>query len=101
MFYLLFYYLQASSSGQVKKISATSIALQLIKEKGFFGLYRGLTATLLRDVIFSVIYFPLFAHLNVLGPKRADGGSIFWASFLAGCGAGSVSAFSVNPIDGE
>ncbi|KAL3243521.1 hypothetical protein MRX96_047417 [Rhipicephalus microplus] len=54
---------------------------------------------MLRDVTFSVIYFPLFAHLNSLGPRRSDGTSVFWASFLAGCGAGSAAAFLVNPCD--
>lgn len=28
---------------------------------------------MLRDVSFSVVYFPLFAHLNSLGPRKADG----------------------------
>ncbi|CAG2178021.1 unnamed protein product [Oppiella nova] len=79
--------------------SATAIALKLIKTRGILGLYRGTTATMLRDVSFSVIYFPLFANLNKLGPKRKDGGSVFWASFLAGCCAGSVAAVSVNPFD--
>ncbi|CAM1327277.1 SLC25A22 (predicted) [Pycnogonum litorale] len=81
--------------------SASAIALNLIKKKGIFGLYKGTTATMLRDVNFSVIYFPLFAHLNSLGPKRRDGSgeSVFWTSFLAGCVAGSVAAFSVNPFD--
>jgi len=48
-----------------------------------------------------VIYFPLFARLNALGPKRDDGSgeSVFWTSFLAGCAAGSTSAFLVNPFD--
>ncbi|XP_054159219.1 mitochondrial glutamate carrier 1-like [Oppia nitens] len=81
--------------------SATAIALKLIKTRGIFGLYRGTAATMLRDVSFSVIYFPLFANLNKLGPKRKDGSgeSVFWASFLAGCCAGSVAAVSVNPFD--
>ena len=48
------------------KPSATRIALQLLKEKGVFGLYKGMGATFLRDVTFSAIYFPLFAHLNGL-----------------------------------
>lgn len=82
-------------------ISATQIALNLLKTKGIVGLYRGTTATMLRDVTFSVIYFPLFAHLNALGPKKSNGESVFWTSFLAGCGAGSVAAFSVNPVDGK
>lgn len=57
---------------------------------------------MLRDVSFSIVYFPLFAHLNHLGPKRNDGSgeSVFWASFLAGCASGAFAAYSVNPIDG-
>lgn len=49
-----------------KRPSATRIALQLFKEKGILGLYKGMGATFLRDVTFSAIYFPLFAHLNAL-----------------------------------
>ena len=28
---------------------------------------------MLRDVSFSIAYFPLFAHLNSLGPRKIDG----------------------------
>ena len=54
-----------------------------------------------RDVTFSVLYFPLFANLNALGPKRKDhpDQTVFWASFLAGCAAGSFAAVAVNPLD--
>ncbi|KAG7176054.1 mitochondrial glutamate carrier 1-like isoform X1 [Homarus americanus] len=94
---------QAVSSGQasIPKISATSITLQLLREKGILGLYRGTTATMLRDVSFSVVYFPLFAHLNSLGPRKSDGSgeAVFWCSFLAGCASGSLSALAVNPFD--
>ena len=48
------------------RLSASKIAMDLFKEKGFFGLYKGMGATFLRDVVFSAIYFPLFAHLNSL-----------------------------------
>jgi solute carrier family 25 glutamate transporter 18/22 len=54
----------------VQKLSATGIALDLIKTKGITGLYKGTGATMLRDVSFSVIYFPLFANLNSLGPRK-------------------------------
>lgn len=89
--------------GEAIGTSATQIALTLVRTRGIFGLYRGIGATMYRDVTFSAIYFPLFAHLNSLGPKRDDGSgqSVFWTSFLAGCSAGSVAAFSVNPFDGE
>lgn len=54
----------------VQKVSATNIAMNLLKTKGITGLYKGTAATMLRDVSFSVVYFPLFARLNSLGPRK-------------------------------
>ncbi len=66
--------------GEANKISALSITRELLRTKGIFGLYRGLSATMLRDVSFSVVYFPLFANLNKLGPKKSPDSneSVFW-----------------------
>ena len=55
----------ASANGVVR-LSASGLALQLLKQRGLFGLYKGFGATAARDVTFSVIYFPLFANLNAL-----------------------------------
>lgn len=79
--------------------TAMAISRQLLREKGIAGLYKGLGATLLRDVPFSIIYFPLFANLNKLGQKTPDEKSPFFVSFLAGCAAGSAAAVAVNPCD--
>lgn len=75
--------------------------MNLLKTKGILGLYKGTSATMLRDVSFSMVYFPLFANLNKLGPKKAAGSneSVFWWSFISGCAAGSISALAVNPAD--
>ena len=56
----------AQAAQVAPRMSATSIAMELIRKKGIFGLYRGLGPTFLRDVLFSAIYFPLFANLNAL-----------------------------------
>ncbi|XP_029664178.1 mitochondrial glutamate carrier 1-like [Formica exsecta] len=84
---------------EVPNVSAWSLTVDLLRKRGILGLYQGTGATALRDVTFSVIYFPLFARLNDLGPKREDGSSVFWCSFLAGCAAGSTAALMVNPFD--
>ncbi|RXN10815.1 mitochondrial glutamate carrier 1 [Labeo rohita] len=84
---------------EVKSPTAMQLTRQLLKEKGIAGLYKGLGATLLRDVPFSIIYFPLFANLNNLGKRGADGPAPFYVSFVSGCIAGSTAAVAVNPVD--
>lgn len=89
------------STAHLPKISALSVTKELLATKGIFGLYKGIGATMLRDVSFSMVYFPLFANLNKLGPRKHPGSSeaVFWWSFVSGMAAGSISAVAVNPFD--
>ncbi|XP_077464532.1 mitochondrial glutamate carrier 1-like isoform X1 [Stigmatopora argus] len=90
----------ASAAPQVRKVSATQITKDLLKTKGVTGLYRGLGATLMRDIPFSVVYFPLFAHLHQLGQHSSENPTVpFYWSFVSGCMAGSVAAVAVSPCD--
>lgn len=88
-----------------RRPSALKVAIELIKAKGIAGLYKGLSATMLRDVSFSVVYFPLFANLSHLGSKYSaandTGGEnpVFWVNFIAGCIAAGTAAVAVNPAD--
>lgn len=82
-----------------RAVSATQIAKELFHQHGIQGLYKGLGATLMRDVPFSVIYFPLFANLNRLGQASPEETSPFYWAFLSGCVAGSIAAVAVNPCD--
>ena len=71
---------------------------------GFRGLYRGTLSTILRDVNFSIIYFPLFANLKLLGSSSQGADKVtceapFYWSFVSGCFAGGFAAVAVNPID--
>lgn len=54
-----------------------------------------------RDVMFSVIYFPLFAKLDSLGPRKTDGSgdAVFYHSFISGIIAGATGSFCVTPLD--
>ena len=81
--------------------SALSVTKKLMKERGLSGLYKGLGATAMRDVSFSIVYFPLFANLNELGPRRSPNSSeaILWWSFVSGMVAGSFSSVAVCPFD--
>ena len=73
-------------------------ALGVCKELGFFGLYKGSRACFLRDIPFSMIFFPCYAHFK---PALADEhgynspGSLLLAAALSGCPAASL----VTPAD--
>ncbi|KAJ2954769.1 hypothetical protein O0L34_g3072 [Tuta absoluta] len=91
---------QAKAAGkEFKRVTALELTKKLVAERGIMGLYKGVGATGARDVSFSIVYFPLFATLNDLGPKDAFGGTPFWWSFVAGCASGSTAALAVNPMD--
>ncbi|XP_078271268.1 mitochondrial glutamate carrier 1 isoform X1 [Rhinoraja longicauda] len=79
--------------------TATQITKELLRSKGISGLYKGLGATLLRDVPFSIVYFPLFANLNKMGQKSGEEKAPIYVSFISGCIAGSTAAIAVNPCD--
>lgn len=77
-----------------EKIRAWSV----IKDLGLFGLYKGARACLLRDMPFSAIYFPAYAHMKT---KLADenGYNTPLSLFTAGVIAGIPSASLVTPAD--
>ncbi|XP_008297737.1 calcium-binding mitochondrial carrier protein Aralar2 isoform X1 [Stegastes partitus] len=73
-------------------------ALSVIKDLGFFGLYKGSKACFLRDIPFSAIYFPCYAHTKAY--LSDEDGRIGPAKMLfAGALAGMPAASLVTPAD--
>jgi len=73
-------------------------ALTVVRDLGFFGLYKGARACLLRDIPFSAIYFPAYAHLKPM--FQDDTGYNSPLSLLtAGAIAGMPAASLVTPAD--
>uniref|UniRef100_A0A7N6AFW4 EF-hand domain-containing protein n=1 Tax=Anabas testudineus TaxID=64144 RepID=A0A7N6AFW4_ANATE len=73
-------------------------ALTVVRDLGFFGLYKGAKACFLRDIPFSAIYFPVYAHTK---EKLADEDGRVGALQLltAGAIAGVPAASLVTPAD--
>ncbi|KAI9325181.1 mitochondrial carrier domain-containing protein [Obelidium mucronatum] len=76
-------------------------AMQIVRSLGLFGLYKGAAACLLRDIPFSGIYFPVYAHLKKdvfhegkNGKKLAIGELL-----VSGAIAGIPAAYLVTPAD--
>ncbi|KAM6986943.1 electrogenic aspartate/glutamate antiporter SLC25A12, mitochondrial-like [Aplochiton taeniatus] len=73
-------------------------ALNVVRDLGFFGLYKGAKACFLRDIPFSAIYFPVYAHTK---EELADEDGRLGALQLltAGAIAGIPAASLVTPAD--
>jgi len=52
--------------GEAAKVegAAPRGAIHIIRQLGLFGLYRGASACLLRDIPFSAVYFTAYSHLK-------------------------------------
>ncbi|NXD06545.1 CMC2 protein, partial [Nothocercus nigrocapillus] len=68
-------------------------ALTVLRDLGFFGLYKGAKACFLRDIPFSAIYFPCYAHLKSSFANE-DGRISPGYLLLAGSIAGKCPNFS-------
>ncbi|KFO97068.1 Calcium-binding mitochondrial carrier protein Aralar1, partial [Calypte anna] len=73
-------------------------ALSVIKDLGLLGLYKGAKACFLRDIPFSAIYFPVYAHSKLMFADengRVGGLNLLAAGAIAGVPAASL----VTPAD--
>ncbi|KNC86199.1 hypothetical protein SARC_01636 [Sphaeroforma arctica JP610] len=72
--------------------------IQVVKNLGVKGLYKGILVTWMRDVPYSIVFFPLYATLR---DKFADERGVAGIPqiIMAGNIAGAVAAFACTPAD--
>lgn len=85
-------------AGEIQSMAKSEKLGKIIKDIGFVGMYKGVRACLLRDIPFSMIYFPAYSHMKTV--FQDDQGhnsplSLFYAGFLAGVPAAGL----VTPAD--
>ena len=84
---------------------ANETAVQIVRKLGLKGLYSGVAACLMRDVPFSAIYFPTYAHLKKdlfdfdPNDKTKRNRLKTWELLTAGAIAGMPAAFLTTPFD--
>ncbi|KAJ1978281.1 mitochondrial aspartate-glutamate transporter agc1 [Dimargaris xerosporica] len=74
-------------------------ALDIVRQLGLRGLYRGTPATLLRDVPFSVLFFPSHALLKSCLEDPVTGQTPFWGVFASGMAAAFMASGLATPAD--
>ncbi|KAJ1675441.1 mitochondrial aspartate-glutamate transporter agc1 [Spiromyces aspiralis] len=90
--------LRAPAEGGATPIARRG-AVAIVKELGLLGLYKGAGACLLRDIPFSAIYFPCYAHVkkDIFHEDTRKLGII--DLLLSGAIAGMPAAYLTTPAD--
>lgn len=81
----------SSSSGEVLR--------RILEREGIRGVFRGFRATLLREIPFSAIEFPLWEYLKHSWSVRRGKQVTAWQGALCGSFAGALAAAVTTPFD--
>ncbi|XP_013413713.1 calcium-binding mitochondrial carrier protein Aralar1 [Lingula anatina] len=84
-------------AGEIASATRPS-AIHIIRDLGLFGLYKGARACFLRDIPFSAIYFPTYAHTKK-SLADSNGYNAPYTLLLAGAIAGCPAAYLATPAD--
>lgn len=76
----------SSAKENVLQVSVLSV----VRDLGLFGLYKGAKACFLRDIPFSAIYFPVYAHSKLL-TADSDVWLFFFGVIFLTCDMGSYT----------
>lgn len=91
--------MQLATAGATKMSKAST--LDVVKELGLRGMYRGSLATLSRDIPFSMIFFQLSSSLKGYFRNSETKTTSFTYVFTSSLIAGAVAAYVVTPMDGK
>ncbi|XP_008980232.1 mitochondrial S-adenosylmethionine carrier protein isoform X4 [Callithrix jacchus] len=88
---------------QRAQVSASTRTFQIfsniLHEEGIQGLYRGYKSTVLREIPFSLVQFPLWESLKAFWSWRQDHVVDSWQSAVCGAFAGGFAAAVTTPLD--
>ncbi|XP_038596100.1 S-adenosylmethionine mitochondrial carrier protein [Tachyglossus aculeatus] len=71
----------------------------ILCEEGIQGLYRGYKSTVLREIPFSLVQFPVWESLKALWARKQDHAVNSWQSAVCGAFAGGFAAAVTTPLD--
>jgi solute carrier family 25 (mitochondrial S-adenosylmethionine transporter), member 26 len=91
---------RAQATSQHSSLSAFKEILTAKNESVFRGLYRGFGITIMREIPFTMIQFPIYEALkrwqaNRLGKAKANP----MEAAVCGCVAGGIGAAFTTPLD--
>jgi len=90
---------QRRQAESVKYNSSITVMRNIFKLEGVKGFYRGYLTTVMREIPFSLIQFPIWEKLKSVWKKQQSHEIEAWQSAVCGSFAGGVSAVMTTPLD--
>lgn len=87
---------------KVRIQTSSKSSMEVLRDVGFSGLFRGLSACLVRDVAFAALYFAIYAEYKhrMFGTTQVSNSAMSLPQlFIGGSLAGCLSAWSTTPAD--
>lgn len=88
-----------SQTSLAMKVSNVAILRDVLAKEGLAGLYRGFSSTVIRDLPFSAIQYPIWEKLKARHLKKHNRPANVAQSAWYGSIAGGVAAFITTPLD--
>jgi len=82
-----------------KTLSSFAVFTNTVRSEGVLGLYRGYFSTVMREVPFSLIQFPIWEYLKRTWSSRQGHPVAAWQSSVCGALAGGIAAGVTTPLD--
>ena len=99
IFYGVSMYTKPSYSAQATQNPTMSIVRQIWSQESIRGFYRGYLPTIMREIPFSLIQFPLWEYLKMKRRESANKKSLsFFESGFCGAISGAIAASTTTPI---
>ncbi|KAL4655930.1 S-adenosylmethionine mitochondrial carrier protein isoform X1 [Arapaima gigas] len=79
--------------------STVQVLLGTLQQEGLRGLYRGYWSTMIREIPFSLVQFPLWEYLKSCWSQGRGEMLHSWQAAVCGALAGGIAAFVTTPLD--
>lgn len=84
---------------QATRFSSSDILRETLRTEGLRGMYRGYISTVLREIPFSFIQFPLWEYFKKTWSSFQKSPVDPWQSSICGATAGCIAAGITTPLD--
>lgn len=86
-------------AGVQSTISATVSDILKLDGAGPAGLYKGYGITIMREIPFSLIQFPLYEYFKLVISRKFDRQTTSYEAALCGSVSGGIAAALTTPLD--